>query len=216
LTRPDRLRVAAAVAVSLLAHVALLSLLRLPPSMPAPPAGSRLSVLLIPVPGERRAESALRPAREAPAVARRMPHGDRERQSVAAQPGGAPETVRRRQPIVSAGPITAPRILPASRIADLAAYAAPEALTAYPAFAKPFEMAYPRRAYEEGRRGVVVVQVLIDEAGRVVEALAAPDSPDDFAEAALAGLRGARFRPGQAGGRPVKARAYFAVSFVIE
>jgi TonB family protein len=77
-------------------------------------------------------------------------------------------------------------------------------------------MQFPRRALEEERRGVVVVQLLIDEDGRVAEALAMRDAPEEFAEAALAGLRAARFRPAQAGGRPVKARAYFSVSFVLE
>lgn len=213
--RTDRWRVAAALAASLLAHLVLLSFVRTPPS--APPAGTRLSVLLIPVPGERRAESALSlpPSAAAPSVAPPTAQGERERRSVAAQ-SGAPELSRRRQPIVSAGPISPPVALPVSQVAEANTYAAPETLTAFPEFVSPFTMNYPRRAFEEGRRGVVVVQLLIDETGRVIEALAVPGAPEDFAEAALAGLRAARFRPGQAGGRPVRARAYFAVSFVIE
>ena len=217
MTRSDRPRVAAALAASLLAHLVLLSFLRLPPEQPPVPAGARLNLLLIPVPGERRAESALHlpPSAAAPAVAPPTARGEKERRSVAAQ-SAAPELSRRRQPIVSAGPISAPVVLPDSQVADLDTYSAPAALSAYPEFVSPFAMHYPRRAFEEGRRGVVVVQLLIDEKGRVVEALAAPGAPEDFAEAALAGLRAARFRPAQAGGRPVRARAYFAVSFVIE
>jgi TonB family protein len=63
----------------------------------------------------------------------------------------------------------------------------------------------------------VVVQLMIDERGRVAEALLVTGDPSsDFAVAALAALREARFTPAEAGGRPVKARAYFAVSFVLE
>lgn len=217
MTRSDRLRVAAALAASLLAHLVLLSFVRMPPPALPQPAGARLNLLLIPIPGERRAESALRlpPSAAAPSVAPPTARGERERRSVPAQ-SAAPELSRRRQPIVSAGPISAPVPPPASRVADAETYAAPGALSAYPEFVSPFVMNYPRRAFEEGRRGVVVVQLMIDENGRVVEALAAPGAPEDFAEAALAGLRAARFRPAQAGGRPVRARAYFAVSFVIE
>ncbi|MEA3192110.1 MAG: periplasmic protein TonB [Betaproteobacteria bacterium] len=189
----------------------------MPPPVPPSAAGSRLNLLLIPVPGERRAESALAlpPSVAAPSVAPSTAQGERERRSVAAQ-SAAPELSRRRQPIVSAGPISPPVTPPASQVSEANTYVAPETLTAFPEFVSPFAMSYPRRAFEEGRRGVVVVQVLIDETGRVVEALAAPGAPEDFAEAALAGLRAARFRPGQAGGKPVRARAYFAVSFVIE
>ena len=217
MTRSDRLRVAAALAASLLAHLVLLSFLRLPPEQPPLPAGSRLNLLLIPVPGERRAESALPvpPSAAAPSVAPPTVRGERERRSAVAQ-SAAPERSRRRQPIVSAGPISVPVSPPVSQVADADRYAAAGTLSSYPEFLSPFAMNYPRRAFEEGRRGVVVVQLMIDENGRVVEALAAPGAPEDFAEAALAGLRAARFRPAQAGGRPVKARAYFAVSFVIE
>jgi len=217
LTRSDQLRVAAALAASLLAHLALLSLVRLPPPVPPSPSGSRLNLLLIPIPGERRAESAppALPSTAAPSASPVAPRGERARRPVAVE-STAPEISRRRQPIVSAGPISAPPTMPASQLADAAAYLAPGALNAYPAFASPFEMQFPRRALEEGRRGVVVVQLLIDENGRVVEALAAPGAAEDFAEAALAGLRAARFHPARAGGRPVKARAYFAVSFVLE
>lgn len=217
MTQSDRLRVAAALAASLLAHLVLLSFVRMPPPAPPQPAGLRLNLLLIPVPGERRAESSPRlpSSAAAPSVAPPTARGERAHRSVAAQ-SAAPELSRRRQPIVSAGP-TSPLVPPPdSQLADARAYAVPAALSAYPEFVSPFAMNYPRRAFEEGRRGVVVVQLMIDEQGRVVEALAAPGAPEDFAEAALAGLRAARFRPAQAGGRPVKARAYFAVSFVIE
>jgi TonB family protein len=179
------------------------------------PDGTRFTVLLVPVPGERRAESesiarslALPPAAEGakPAV----------RPRPAEQAAAAAPAATRRRPWVSAGPISALPSIPASQLPDATLFVGPEGLSAYPDFTAPFQMQYPRRAFEEGRRGVVVVQLMIDENGRVVEALAVPGAAEDFTAAALAGLRAARFKPAQAGGRPVKARAYFAVSFVIE
>lgn len=216
MTGTDRWRVAAALAASLLAHAILLSLVRMPPPLPTP-TGVRFNLLLIPVPGERRAESAqaATPSTAAPAAAEGKKPAARERKAQAAA-SSVSEPARKRNPSVSAGPVSAPATRPSSQLADAADYLAPETLSAHPAFAAPFQMQFPRAAFEEGRRAVVVVQLLIDESGRVVEALAAPDAPLDFAEAALAGLRAARFRPAEAGGRPVKARAYFAVSFVLE
>ena len=179
------------------------------------PDGTRFTVLLIPVPGEPRAES----ARTVPPSLAVPPAPEGKRPSVrprkAEQAGVAAPAAGRRRPWVSAGPGDAPVAPFESRLADAAAYLPPEKLSVHPQFL-PFEMPYPRRAFEEGRRAVVVVQVMLDEQGRVVEAIAAPDAPADFAAAAVEGLRAARFIPAQAGGRPVKARAYFAVSFVIE
>jgi outer membrane biosynthesis protein TonB len=217
LTRSDRLRVAAAFAASLLAHVVVLNLLRLPPAAPPLPQGVRLNLLLIPIPGERRAETVTAGARSSalPSTPKGTKRAVPERPSQAAAPS-APELIRTKRPFVSAGPISQPAAAPTSRLPDAAAYLPPGALSAHPAFAAPFEMQFPRAALDEGRRAVVIVQLLIDEDGRVAEALAMPDAPEDFAAAALVGLRAARFVPAQAGGRPVKARAYFAVSFVLE
>lgn len=216
MTRPDQLRIAAALGASLLAHAVLLHFLRLPPEPPPPPAGTRLNLLLIPVPGERRAESvqsaSTSPA--APDAAETARLGPRPRKAETA--AAPPQSSRRRQPSVTAGPISPPPEAPRSLLPDAGAYRAPSQLSVHPDFAAPFEMHYPRAALAEGRKGVVVVQLMIDEQGRVVEALAVSGSAEDFAEAAVAGLRAARFRPAQAGGGPVKARAYYAVSFVIE
>jgi len=79
-----------------------------------------------------------------------------------------------------------------------------------------FVATYPRAALERRLRGVVIVQLMIDTDGRVVEALALPGAPEELAEAALEALRRARFIPAQANKAPARARAYFEVSFVIE
>jgi TonB family protein len=215
LTRPDRRRVAAALAVSLLAHAAIFALI-VPPAAPPMQEGTRFTVLLIPVPGEQRAESdrSATPSLAAPPAPEGTKPAVRPRR---AQEAGAPApATNRRRPWVSAGPSIAPVLAPQSQLADAADYVPAEGLGAFPQFVVPFEMPYPLRAFEEGRRAVVVVQVMIDEKGRVTEAMAASDAPPDFAAAAVAGLRAARFTPARAGGGPVKARAYFAVSFVIE
>ena len=55
------------------------------------------------------------------------------------------------------------------------------------------------------RRGaVVVLQLMIDEKGRVVEALPVPGAPEDFAQAALRAVKRTRFQPGEAQGKPVR------------
>lgn len=214
MTRSDRLRVAAALAASLLVHVGVVILLR-PPPPAALPQGLQLTLLLVPVPGESRAESAQAASPAIPPAAEGSRRATRERKAESAS-SAASEAQTRRRPWVSAGPISPPAAPPRSQLADAAAYLGPDAIGTPPAFDAPFETQFPRKAFQDGRRGVVVVQLLIDENGRVSEALAMPDAPEDFAAAAVAGLRAARFRPAQAGGRPVKARAYFAVSFVIE
>jgi TonB family protein len=216
LTRPDRWRVTAARAASLLAHVAVLGLVRAP-APPPPPEGSRLNLLLVPVPGERRAESVPEVSASAavPPSEKGAKAAARERKAQAAA-SATPEILGRKRPSVSAGPVTAPATPPGSQVAGADTFLGPDAVSVPPTFAAPFEMPFPRGALAQGRRGVVVVQVLIDEDGRVAEALALPGADADFTAAALAGLRAARFRPAQAGGGPVKARAYFAVSFVIE
>jgi len=116
---------------------------------------------------------------------------------------------------VSVSPATPPREL-ASRRKDAALYGAHGRLRAYPRFPGGLQVEYPRQAYAERRQGTVLVQLLIDEKGRVVEALAFPGADPELERAALAALRRARFSPAETAHGPVKARAYFYVSFVIE
>jgi protein TonB len=211
-----RRRFTAALGCSVLLHLLALSLLRMPPPAASAPAGSPLNLLLIPMPRwNPTPPQELPQAAPAPApqpIGRILGGAPQEPQ------GGprAPEAPQRRGHSVSAGPITAPANLP-SQLRNADAYLDPSRLTRYPQLAAPFAAQYPRRALEEGRRTRVVVQLMIDERGRVAEALLVTGDPSsDFAVAALAALREARFTPAEAGGRPVKARAYFAVSFVLE
>lgn len=211
----ERSRFTAALAASLLVHVLALSLLRLPPPAPASSSGP-LNLLLIAVPrwSEPR-QLELPPAAPAPApqplgLAPAAPPSEPQ----GARP--APQAPQRRSHSVSIAPAAAPAEI-ASRLADARAYLDPSQLTRYPQLDAPFEASYPRRAIEAGRKGVIGLQLMIDERGRVAEAQVVSGEPaDELAEAALAAARAARFRPAEAGGRPVKARAYFSVYFVLE
>ena len=199
----------------MLLHLLALSALRMPAMPPAPPAGSRLNLLLIPVPSWS-LPSTERLPQAAPAPALR-PLG--KLLGTPGEPQGGPpgiEVPTRRSNSVTLGPISALANLP-SRLPDAADYLDPSQLTRYPQLAAPFAAHYPRRALEEGRRSQLILQLMIDERGRVIEALVALGDPSsEFAAAALAAVREARFTPAEAGGRPVKARAYFSVSFVLE
>jgi protein TonB len=214
---PERRTFAAALTCSVLLHAFALSFLRLPPTGPASRADSPLNLLLIAVPRWSPPQALELPA-PAPAP---PPHPlGTLPPSTPGRPiprPTAPETPQqRRGHTVTMAPSTARAVLP-SRLADARAYLDPSQLSRYPQLAAPLDARYPRRAMEEGRRGVVGLQLLIDERGAVVEAQVAWGDPsEEFAEAALAAARAARFLPAEAGGRPVKARAYFSVYFVIE
>jgi len=118
---------------------------------------------------------------------------------------------------ISIGPASSPVEPPASHLADARTYVAPESLSSAPRLTGGFTAFYPRLAYRQGRKGVVVLQLMIDERGTVTEALPLAGTSPDFVDAAIEALRRARFQPAEGPeGRPVRARAYFAVSFVLE
>jgi TonB family protein len=204
-----------ALAGSLLLHLLALSLWRMPPPGPASPTGP-LNLLLITVPRWSPPQPLELPA-AAPAPAPQplgtLPAAPPSRaQSASAEPQ-APQ--RRGHSISIAPAAAAPQL--ASRLADAGAYLDPGQLSRYPQLDAPLEARYPRRAMEEGRKGVIGLQLMIDERGVVREAqVVSGDRSGEFAEAALVAARSARFLPAEAGGRPVKARAYFSVYFVIE
>jgi protein TonB len=71
---------------------------------------------------------------------------------------------------------------------------------------------YPKAAYETGREGTVVLEILIDAEGRVVDARVTK-SITQFDRAALACVSQWRFMPAQRRGRPVQAKATAMVIF---
>jgi len=196
---------------SLLLHVLALALIQ----VPAPAyrsAANALSVLLA-VPAAPIVAPQRPPSPPQEKKAKTAP--PRSAIGVAAPPPAADSTERPRSgaPLVAAFAVSPPRPLPR---AGAAGSADPRRLTRLPRLARPLGVEYPQRALAARERATVVFQLLIDETGRVVEALPLTDAAPDFIDAAAAALRGARFAPGEIGGAPVRARAYFAVSFDLE
>ena len=72
---------------------------------------------------------------------------------------------------------------------------------------------YPESARREGVEGRVVVQFVVDEAGRVLDPVAVRSPDARLAEAAVEAVRRAAFRPGRQRGRPVKVRFSLPVTF---
>jgi protein TonB len=212
-------RLWAAVGCSIALHILLALLIQLP-VRPLDAVSEALHVLLVPlappvpVPAPPPAlpdPRAASPAKEKP------PKPQRPAKAQASRPAPAPLPQDPRPPSVSASLVSVPRFVPDSELADVSGYYPTNGLTRAPSLAGPLPVQYPARLFAAKRRGVVVLQLMIDESGRVAEALPVPGATDEeFVEAALAGVRKARFRPGELGGRAVPVRAYLAVHFVIE
>ena len=75
------------------------------------------------------------------------------------------------------------------------------------------DIVYPADARAEGVEGQVVVQFVVDEEGGVVDPVVLRSPDDRLAEAALAAVRQARFRPGQQRGEPVRVRFAVPITF---
>jgi TonB family protein len=98
------------------------------------------------------------------------------------------------------------------------AYLPVDNLSPRPQLPAGFNLAYPDAARAAGLKATVNIAVLIDENGRVVEAVGVDDSPQTavLASAAVQALRRTRFEPGQRGGSPVKSKAVVTVRFGYE
>ena len=98
------------------------------------------------------------------------------------------------------------------------AYMPVDNLAPRPALPDRFEIAYPNAAKPAGLKSTVKIAVLIDEAGRVVEAAGLDDSPEIavLVDAAVQTLRRTRLQPGQRAGTPVKSKAVVVVRFSFE
>jgi TonB family protein len=71
---------------------------------------------------------------------------------------------------------------------------------------------YPKAAYETGREGTVVLELVVDAEGRVMDARVTKSIPE-FDGAALACVGQWRFIPAQRRGRPVPAKVTALVIF---
>jgi protein TonB len=213
-------RLGAAFGCSLVLHLLLATLIQLPVrSLDA--VSEALHVLLVPLapPAPVPAPPPLVHDPKAASRAKPPPKAKPQRQAKAqaSSPSPAPPPAQPRAPSVSASLVSVPRHVPDSELADVSGYYPSNGLTRAPSLDGPLPVQYPARSFAARRRGVVVLQLMIDESGRVAEALPVPGaSEEEFVEAALAGVRKARFRPGELGGRAVPVRAYLAVHFVIE
>jgi TonB family protein len=209
-----RLRLAAALGASALLHAVALLAFRTPAPSPST-SEVQMNVLLLPLG---------RPAPPVPpAAAGAQPRpeqqkelGAKARPAAPPRPASAEPPEPNRRGAVSIAPVSAPRVPPVSQLADAASYLETGRGGVAPDLGELFVARYPRQALEQRRRAVVVFQLMIDESGRVVEALVLPGAAEDFVAAAREALGRARFTPAQAEGKAARSRAYFAVSFVIE
>ena len=84
----------------------------------------------------------------------------------------------------------------------------------HPTALRPIKPAYPDEGSEKGVEGIVVLLLLIDEAGVVKEASVMEANPEGvFEESALSAFRNARFVPAQKNGRAVKSRVLIRVTY---
>jgi TonB family protein len=74
---------------------------------------------------------------------------------------------------------------------------------------------YPTEAKRAGAQGTVVVRILVDEEGRVVEATAVSGHPL-LRDAAVSAARNARFTPTRLSGQPVKVSGVITYNFVLQ
>ena len=72
---------------------------------------------------------------------------------------------------------------------------------------------YPKYARRMGREGKVVLSILIDKSGRLIEACVIEKAGHGFDEAALEAVRLWKFKPASENGMPVACRARMAIRF---
>lgn len=85
-----------------------------------------------------------------------------------------------------------------------------------PELLQDMRIPYPLEAKEKGIEGPVVVQILVDAMGVVREAKLIRGLGHGLDEAAMAALKGARFRPAESQGKPVAVSTRFTYRFVLE
>lgn len=82
-----------------------------------------------------------------------------------------------------------------------------------PAFKKQIAPVYPSQARRRGREGVVLLKLMINDAGQLSSVEVVDDPGFGFAEAAVEAVRASSFRAAQQDGRPVASRTTLPVRF---
>ena len=85
-----------------------------------------------------------------------------------------------------------------------------------PRLVKMNKPVYPKYARRMGREGKVVLSILLDEAGRLIEAHVLEEAGHGFDEAALEAVRLWKFKPAMETGTPVACRARMAIRFRLD
>lgn len=215
-------RLTVALGLSLVAHAALLLLIRAKPpewpaaGVPSAPITARLSephdaepavaatALPTPEAGEPAvpAVDLVPPPRADERIPEKMP--EREPQAPERTPERAAPS--RPHPEPSAG-------IEVPIFRDPTYYTAKQ-LDEYPRPLAAIELRYPRRAAEANVGGKVMLLLLIDETGRVDEVSVVEATPAGwFEEAAIEAFREVRFAPGKRAGRAVKSRVLITVGY---
>lgn len=89
-------------------------------------------------------------------------------------------------------------------------------VSSMPVLTSEVRLPYPPEAKAKGIEGPVVMDVLIDSEGKVVEAKLVSGPGGGLNEAALAAIRNFRFKPAQASGQAVAVRIRYTYRFVLE
>lgn len=85
-----------------------------------------------------------------------------------------------------------------------------------PKFLKRIIPEYPLREKRLGIEGKVVLELLIDENGRLISVKVLESTNDDFSQAALRAVRASSFRAATENGAFVRSRAILPIRFVLE
>lgn len=86
-------------------------------------------------------------------------------------------------------------------------------VTAAPKFRDRTEPVYPESMRRDGREGVVVLEVEVDEAGRAAAVIVAESAGAEFDAAAVAAVKASVFDPARIGDVPVRVRIRIPVTF---
>lgn len=205
--------IAVAFALSLLLHLLLLLGVAVRPGAPPGAALQSATVNVNILPAQRPAVVApvpVQPEHAAPAemlpLPKPQPQSEQAEAPVAQQPPPKPEASTQDEPsgrpAINVPLIHDPVFYPAKQV------------DVHPSALAPINPAYPDDAAQRNVTGKVMLLLLIDETGKVVDVSVVDATPPGyFEDSAVAAFRSARFSPAEKGGRKVKSRVLIQVSF---